>query len=129
MPDFGSDDIRDALGDAPDASVDDDAVIGRDDPEPVPARRPAETRDTDSETTSDDDETTSDATAPGRRDRDDETLKEILADIRAADDSEPRPPELRDTDTDTPISTTTVAAAVIGLAAAGLAAYLGVLPA
>jgi hypothetical protein len=52
MPDFGGDDLRDALDDAPDVSVDDDAMIGRDDPEPVPARRPTETTDTDSETTS-----------------------------------------------------------------------------
>lgn len=123
MPDFGGDDLRDAL------DVDDDAVIGRDDPEPVPASKPTERRDTDSETTSDGDEPTDDAPTPARRDRDDESLREILADIRRLDDSEPRPPELRDDDSDTTISTATVTAVGIGLAAVGLAVTFGVVPA
>jgi hypothetical protein len=125
MPDFGGDDLRDALDDAPDVSVD-DATLGRDDPEPVRARQPTERRDTDSETTSDGDEPAVDAPTPARRDRDDESLREVLEDIRRLDDSDPRRSELRD---DATISTATVAGVVIGLGAVGLAVSFGVVPA
>jgi hypothetical protein len=130
MSDFDSDDLRDALDDAPDVpDVSDDAMIGRDDPDPVPARQPTERDDTDSEPASDGDEPGDDAPTPARRDRDDESLREILDDIRRLDDSEPRPSELRDDAGDATISTATVAAVVIGVGAVGLAVSLGVVPA
>jgi hypothetical protein len=136
MADFGRDEIDDALDGAPeiddDSVIDDDlatpddgeAFIGRDDSAPAPNRdrRPAEVKDVsddDSDTNSD----TDDATAGVERDGD-ESLREILADIRRLDDSDPRPSELHTTEAKTEIATTTVAAAVLVAAAVGVGAYV-----
>lgn len=138
MADFGRDEIDDALDGAPeiddDSVIDDDlatpddgeAFIGRDDSAPAPNRdrRPAEVKNVrDDGGDSDSDSDTGDGTAGVERDGD-ESLREIAADIRRLDDSDPRPSELHTTEAETEIATTTVAAAVLVAAAVGVGAYV-----